>query len=63
LYPESKFDNDDYTDIGITKRKRIFDSGIEHFGKEANRLEDQWYLGLDPEQQNRHSETRRPSRN
>jgi transcriptional regulator with XRE-family HTH domain len=51
LHPEAKFDNGDYTDIGITKRKRIYASGIEHIGKEANRLEDQWYLGHIPEAQ------------
>src|SRR5262249_32825109 len=39
------------TDTGITQRKHIFASGIEHIGKEANRLEDQWYLGHDPEAQ------------
>jgi transcriptional regulator with XRE-family HTH domain len=51
LHPEAKFDNGDYTDIGITKRKRIYANGVEHIGKEANRLEDQWFLGYVPEAQ------------
>jgi transcriptional regulator with XRE-family HTH domain len=51
LHPEAKFDNGDYTDIGVTRRKHIYASGIEYIGKEANRLEDQWYLGHDPEAQ------------
>jgi hypothetical protein len=51
MHPEAKFDNGDYTDIGITKRKHIYATAIEHIGKEANRLEDQWYLGHIPEAQ------------
>jgi transcriptional regulator with XRE-family HTH domain len=51
LHPEAKFDNGNYTDIGTTKRKHIYATAIEHIGKEANRLEDQWYLGHDPEAQ------------
>jgi hypothetical protein len=33
------------------ERKHIFASAIEHIGEEANRLEDQWYLGCDPKAQ------------
>ena len=56
LHPEAKFGNGDYTDIGFTTRRRIVVSQekgdeILHIGKEANRWEEQFYLGADPEAQ------------
>lgn len=51
LHPESKFNGGDYTDSGMTYRKHIITSGTEYIGKEANRWEEQAYLGIDPEEQ------------
>jgi DNA-binding phage protein len=51
LHPESKFTNADYIDRGETTRRHIHADAIEHIGKEANRWEEQLYLGLDPEAQ------------
>ncbi|MGO4705785.1 hypothetical protein AB4072_08415 [Microvirga sp. 2MCAF38] len=47
LHPESKFLNGNYMDRGATRRRHVFASSIEHIGKEANRWEQQFYLGLD----------------
>ncbi len=51
LHPEDKFLNGDFTDSGGTSRRHIEVAGIEHTGKEAERWEEQFYLGLDPEAQ------------
>lgn len=56
LHPEAKFGNGDYTDTGFTTRRHIVVSHEEgdeilHIGKEANRWEEQFYLGADPEAQ------------
>lgn len=51
LHPESKFLNADFVDHGETLRRYIYAEAIEHIGKEANRWEEQLYLGLDPEAQ------------
>lgn len=51
LHPESKYLHADYTDKGITQRRHIAATFIEHIGKEANRWEEQLYLGQDPEAQ------------
>lgn len=51
LHPESKFLNGDYLDTGPTERRHICVAGIHHIGKEANRWEEQFYLGYDPETQ------------
>lgn len=56
LHPEGKFDNGDYTDTGFTTRRHIVvteEAGDEimHIGKEANRWEEQFYLGANPEAQ------------
>ena len=51
LHPEMKFANGDYLDIGWTKRRHIRVVAIERIGKEANRWEEQLYLGNDPEAQ------------
>lgn len=52
LHPEAKFHNGDYTDSGPTSRRHVAPLGpIDHIGKEANRWEEQFYLGVDPETQ------------
>src|SRR5262249_8856508 len=51
LHPEAKFHHGDYLDRGPTARRHIEVTAIEHIGKEANRWEEQLYLGLDPEAQ------------
>jgi hypothetical protein len=47
LSPEHKFLNGDYLDSGVTQRRRVAADTIEHIGKEADRWEEQYYLGLD----------------
>jgi hypothetical protein len=49
LHPEAKFLDADYLDRGPTKRRHIQVTTITLIGKEADRLEEQIYLGLDPE--------------
>ena len=51
LHPESKFDNGEFWDIGVTKRKHILVTAIEHIGKEANRLQDELYPRRDEDAQ------------
>jgi hypothetical protein len=52
LHPESKFRGGDYLDSGPTTRRHIRPLGpIDNIGKEANRWEEQFYLGADPETQ------------
>lgn len=51
LHPESKFHNGDYTDRGFTRRRHVRAMVTEHIGKEANRWEEQFHLGLDLEAQ------------
>jgi len=51
LHPETKFANGDYLDAGPTRRRHIQVVSIDHIGKEANRWEEQLYLGHDPEAQ------------
>ena len=51
LHPEAKFLSGDYLDIGPTERRHIHVIGVRYIGKEANRWEEQFYLGLDPEAQ------------
>ncbi len=41
LHPEAKFQNGDYLDSGVTRRRHIFATVVEHIGKEANRWEEQ----------------------
>lgn len=48
LHPETKFLGGGYLDHGVTRRRRIVASSVECIGKEANRWEEQAYLGLDP---------------
>jgi hypothetical protein len=51
LHPEAKFHGGDYTDRGVTSRRHVIASTVEHIGKEANRWEEQFYVGLDLEAQ------------
>jgi hypothetical protein len=51
LHPEAKFLNGDYLDRGPTKRRYVHVTAIRAIGKEANRWEEQLYLGLDPKAQ------------
>jgi DNA-binding phage protein len=44
-HPESKFENAGRDDIGVTQRRYIEAIGVEYIGKEANRLEEQFFLG------------------
>ena len=46
-----KYHNGDYSDSGVTSRRHIVATAVEHIGKEANRWEKQLYLGLDLEAQ------------
>lgn len=51
LHSESKFENGDIFDRSLTKRRHIQAVAIEYIGKEANRWEDQFFLGEMPEAQ------------
>ena len=51
LHPEAKFENGDYLDRGCTERRHIVADVVELIGKEANRWEEQVYLGENPEAQ------------
>jgi len=47
LRPEAKFENGDYLDSGPTIRRHVQVAQINFIGKEANRWEEQFYLGMD----------------
>ncbi len=47
LHPESKFLDGDFTDRGPTRRRHIKATGIIYIGKEADRWEEQFFLGAD----------------
>ncbi len=51
MHPEDKFLNADYLDRGETGRRHILVGEVEYIGKEANRWEERWHLGDDPEYQ------------
>jgi transcriptional regulator with XRE-family HTH domain len=51
LRPEAKFHNGDWLDTGVTMRRHIEAIEVEHIGKEANRWQEQFFLGLDPDAQ------------
>lgn len=51
LHSESKFANGELYDRGVTQRFHIEVIGIEYIGKEANRFEEQFFLGEMPEAQ------------
>jgi transcriptional regulator with XRE-family HTH domain len=52
LHPEAKFHHGDYIDHGRTERRHLRATSITLIGKEANRWEEQFFLGLDPKAQN-----------
>lgn len=47
LRPESKFLNAEFADRGTTFRRHVLVAGVRHIGKEANRWEEQFFVGLD----------------
>jgi hypothetical protein len=47
LRPEAKFENGDYCDSGPTRRRHVQATQIKYIGKEANRWEEQFFLGMD----------------
>ncbi|MDA8345896.1 MAG: hypothetical protein M0Z66_10470 [Thermaerobacter sp.] len=51
LHPEDKFLGGDFTDGGATKRRHVYVASVEYIGKEANRWEEQFYLGATPQAQ------------
>ena len=52
LHPERKFHGGDYLDAGPTMRRHVRPLGpINNIGKEANRWEEQFYIGADPRAQ------------
>lgn len=51
LHPESKFLNGDFLDSGKTQRRHINVKSINYIGKEANKWEEQFLLGFDPNAQ------------
>jgi DNA-binding phage protein len=51
LHSESKFENGELFDSGHTRRRHVECVAIEYIGKEANRWEEQFYLGEIPEAQ------------
>jgi hypothetical protein len=51
LHSESKFDNGALFDRGITERFHVDVIDVEYIGKEANRWEEQFFLGETPEAQ------------
>ncbi|PZR97640.1 MAG: hypothetical protein DLM70_18815, partial [Chloroflexi bacterium] len=49
LQSESKFQHGDYLDRGMTVRRHVLATSMVHIGKEADQLEYQYFLGVDPE--------------
>ena len=49
IRPEAKFLNGDFCDRGRTERRHVFATQIVHIGKEANKWEEQHFLGEDEE--------------
>jgi hypothetical protein len=47
LRPEAKFLNGDFLDRGRTERRHVIATEIVHIGEEANRWEEQHFLGAD----------------
>jgi hypothetical protein len=45
LQPEAKFLNGEHTDAGRTLRRHVIATRILHIGKEANKWEEQYFLG------------------
>lgn len=50
-HPEAKFLNGERLDRGPTMRRQIIVRSVRHIGKEANKLDDQMALGIDPSAQ------------
>ena len=48
LHSESKFDNGELFDRGVTERLHVEAIDVEYIGKEANRWEEQFFLGEAP---------------
>jgi len=46
LRPEAKFENGDYFDSEPTRRRHVQATQINYIGKEANRWEEQFFLGM-----------------
>jgi hypothetical protein len=51
LHPEDKFMNGEYLDHGFTQRRHIQVKTVQHIGKEANKWEEQYFTGHDPDSQ------------
>jgi hypothetical protein len=51
LHPESKFENGDYLDGGLTERRYVYATAIRNIGKEANEWEPQYYTGYDEDEE------------
>jgi hypothetical protein len=51
LHAEAKFENGEALNRGVTQRRHIEVIAVEYIGKEANRWEEQFYLGELPEAQ------------
>jgi hypothetical protein len=49
LHQESKFLHGEYLDKGKTERRHIMVNSIQYIGKEANKWEEQFILGSDPD--------------
>jgi len=49
LHPESKFHNGCHLDNGRTARRHVHAIGATYIGKEADRWEEQFFLGADPD--------------
>ena len=47
LRPEAKFLNGDFCDRGRTERRHVIATQLVHIGKEANKWEEQHFLGED----------------
>lgn len=50
-HPEAKFLNGERAERGPTMRRHVIVRSVRHIGKEANRLDDQLILGIDPSAQ------------
>ena len=51
LSAESKFEDSDHFDRGRTQRRHIKATNVIHIGKEANKWEEQYFTGLDQDEQ------------
>ena len=51
LSPEAKFQNGEFLDSGRTERRCVRVTGVSHIGKEANNLEQQYFLDREKDEQ------------